>query len=55
MDKRSGTTMGKSDKFSGDFPRRVYKAIPQKVWMNKDGEVNGSFVDTRVEINLLRE
>ena len=35
--------------YLGDYPRRIYKAIPQKIWTNSDGEVNGSFVDIRVE------
>lgn len=45
----------KPEEFLGDNPRRVYKAIPEKFWMNGDGDINGRFVDTRVEINLLNE
>lgn len=41
-----------SQEFLGDYPRRVYKAVPEKVWVNSDGQVNGNFVDTRVEISL---
>jgi general stress protein 26 len=52
IDKRSGKTFGKADNFLNDYPRRVYKAIPQKVWINTDGEVDGHFIDTRVEITL---
>lgn len=36
--------------FQGDKPRRVYKAVPEKVWMNTEGEINGEYVDKRVEI-----
>ena len=32
------------------YPRRIYKAIPRKIWMNTDSRVNGNFVDTRVEV-----
>lgn len=39
--------------FQGEMPRRVYQATPEKVWMNGEGSVNGNYVDTRVEINLL--
>ncbi len=39
--------------FLGDNPRRVYTAIPEKVWINQDSWVDGKFVDTRVEIDLL--
>lgn len=38
--------------FQGEMPRRVYKAVPQKVWINVDGEVNGQYADKRVEIKL---
>ena len=38
--------------FLGDYPRRVYKAIPEKVWMNDVGEVNGNYIDKRVEVKL---
>jgi general stress protein 26 len=35
--------------YLGDYPRRIYKAVPQKIWVNSDSEVSGNFVDTRVE------
>lgn len=35
--------------YLGDKPRRIYKAIPQKIWMNGDSEVDGNFIDVRVE------
>ena len=38
--------------FRGDYPRRVYKAVPEKFWVNDDGEVRGNYVDTRIEIKL---
>lgn len=34
--------------YLGDYPRRIYKAVPQKIWMNSDDQVNGNFVDVRV-------
>lgn len=40
--------------FLGEYPRRVYKAVPEKMWMNADSEKNGSFVDIRVEVDLLK-
>lgn len=36
--------------YLGAKPRRIYKAIPQKLWMNGDSEVDGNFVDIRVEV-----
>lgn len=41
------------EEFMGDYPRRVYKAVPEKVWMNGDGEVGGNYVDIRQEVDLL--
>lgn len=38
--------------FLGDMPRRFYKAIPEKVWINLDSEMKGSHIDTRKEITL---
>ena len=40
--------------FQGDKPRRVYKAIPEKVWMNGEGDINGNYIDTRIEVDLLK-
>lgn len=38
--------------FQGDKPRRVYKAVPEKVWMNDVGEVKGNYIDKRVGVKL---
>ena len=38
--------------FLGNNPHRVYKAIPEKVWMNTDEKIEGHHVDKRVEIEL---
>jgi len=34
------------------MPRRVYKAVPEKAWMNIDATVDGHFVDRRIEVDL---
>lgn len=41
-----------AQEFLGENPRRVYKAVPEKCWMNVDGDVNGMFIDKREEIHL---
>lgn len=41
------------EQYLGEYPRRIYKATPIKFWMNGDGQVNGNYIDTRVEVNLL--
>lgn len=43
------------DEFLGEFPRRVYKFVPEKFWMNGEGEVNGNYIDTRIEVSLLNK
>jgi hypothetical protein len=30
-------------------PVHLFKAIPQKIWMNGDGEKDGQYIDVRVE------
>jgi len=52
--KRVQKELWKVEEFTGENPRRVYKAVPEKVWMNKDSEENGKFVDIRQEIELLQ-
>lgn len=32
---------------TGKAPTRIYKAIPRKVWINSEAEVDGQYVDTR--------
>jgi hypothetical protein len=38
--------------FLNKFPRRVYKFIPEKVWVNGEGEINGNYIDNRIELDL---
>lgn len=35
--------------YLGEYPRRIYKFVPEQIWMNDDDKVNGNFVDVRVE------
>lgn len=41
--------------FMKRFPRRVFKFIPETVWVNGDGTKDGDFVDIRTEIPLLNK
>lgn len=38
--------------FLGNQPRRIYKAVPEKVWINTDKKIESHHVDGRVEIPL---
>jgi nitroimidazol reductase NimA-like FMN-containing flavoprotein (pyridoxamine 5'-phosphate oxidase superfamily) len=54
LDERVGKTNNSNAKeFVGEYPRRVYKAIPEKCWINSEGSVNGNYIDIRKEVNLL--
>ncbi len=46
-----GSTFNTSDgaQYLNDYPRRIYKFIPEKIWMNDKGDVDGNFVDERQE------
>ncbi|HEY1645278.1 MAG TPA: hypothetical protein VGF75_02735, partial [Candidatus Saccharimonadales bacterium] len=50
---KKGEDMDAPDDFMGDAVRRVYKATPQKVWMNDAEVTDGVFIrDYRVDIDL---
>lgn len=50
---RKNKTPRRAEEFLGKHPRRVYKAVPEKFWLNGAGKVNGNFIDTRVEVDLI--
>lgn len=53
LDERVGKNKERdASKFLGDYPRRVYKAVPEKVWINGDGDINGNYIDIRIEVKL---
>ena len=33
-------------------PIKLYKAVPEKVWTSGEGQADGHYIDTRVEIDL---
>lgn len=39
--------------FTGDYPRQVYKAVPEKVWVSGKATVNGEEVDQRISVKLI--
>ncbi len=39
-----------ASEFLDDSPRRWYKAIPEKIWLNDDGDVDGNFIDVRKQV-----
>ncbi|HEU5187951.1 MAG TPA: pyridoxamine 5'-phosphate oxidase family protein [Candidatus Saccharimonadales bacterium] len=41
--------MSDGSQYLGEHPLRMYKAVPNKIWINGDMHVGGFFVDVRVE------
>jgi hypothetical protein len=42
-----------ADNFLGASPRRMYKAVPSRAWMNTVEKVDGYIVDGKVEVKLI--
>lgn len=42
-----------AEDFMGGSPMRIYKAMPQRFWVNEDVKIKGRIVDARVEVFLL--
>lgn len=42
----------KLEQVQGSGPIRLYKAALEKIWMNGEGEIDGHYIDVRVEIQL---
>ncbi len=38
--------------FLSKLPRRAYKFVPEKAWINIDDTIDGNFVDKRAELDL---
>lgn len=56
MDKRVGKNKERdANKFLGEYPRRIYAAVPEKVWINGDGDIKGEYINVRMEIDLLNK
>lgn len=49
---RVGKTSRTPDHFLDDMPRRIYQAVPERAWVNDNGERKGHFIDIRIEIDL---
>ncbi|MDE1856370.1 MAG: pyridoxamine 5'-phosphate oxidase family protein [Candidatus Micrarchaeota archaeon] len=47
---RKGGKPRRIDEYLNSYPRRMYKFVPKRVWVNSDGKVNGNYVDTRTDI-----
>jgi len=55
LTKRASDYPWSIEDFFGDGHPRLYKAVPEKVWMYQASKKDGKFLDTRVEVNLLTQ
>lgn len=49
---RSGFASSEYTEFVKGIPRRIYKAVPQQIWMNDGSSKNGGFIDIRHELDI---
>lgn len=49
---RSKHKMKDTIMFLTSYPRRVYKFTPEKVWINGEDDIEGNYIDTKIELNL---
>lgn len=49
---REGKIPRKPEEFMPPYPRRIFAAVPKRVWVNADAKSQGNFVDARTEITL---
>ena len=38
--------------FLKKYPRRAYTFVPERVWVNGEGEIEGNYIDNRTELDL---
>lgn len=41
--------------FLGNNPRRIYKAVPEKFWVNGEGSIKGEYIDVRFEVDTFKK
>lgn len=49
---RDEVSYWKLDEVQGNAPIRLFKIIPETIWMNDEGSANGHYVDTRKGLNI---
>jgi general stress protein 26 len=52
--KRSGHFGKNTDNYKDDKPRRLYRFIPERIWMNDGDTKNGEYIDIRTQIDKQR-
>lgn len=52
QDRRSPISYWKLEQFHEGAPIRLYKATPEKIWVNGNDSIDGTYIDTRVEATI---
>ncbi len=52
LKRRAGSSFSSYDTFVEANVRRVYKAVPQKIWMNDGSSKHGDYIDVRHELDI---
>lgn len=52
LQKRRPVPYWRLDELQKQSPIRLYKAIPEQVWVNSDREIDGHYIDTMTEVKL---
>jgi len=47
---RKSKKLKKPEEFLALLPRRIYKFVPEQIWVNSDDSIKNSTIDTRVDI-----
>jgi len=50
--RRAGKEPPGPEAFMGERARRMYRAVPERVWVNTTRSVDGEWVDDRIEVKL---
>jgi nitroimidazol reductase NimA-like FMN-containing flavoprotein (pyridoxamine 5'-phosphate oxidase superfamily) len=49
QDRRNPIPYWKLEQFQVDGPIKLYQVTPEKIWLNGDSRVNGTYIDVRID------
>jgi nitroimidazol reductase NimA-like FMN-containing flavoprotein (pyridoxamine 5'-phosphate oxidase superfamily) len=52
QERRKPIPYWKLEQVQEQAPIRLYKAVPVKIWMNDEGDVDGNYIDIRSEVEV---
>jgi len=48
QNRRSPVPYWKLHQFQGDAPIKLYRVTPERIWLNGDSSIDGTYIDTRI-------